>query len=211
MRTSCEGSATLAHAWAPGRPLLQRASTSPASLWGGKDWPPAAYNPETRLLYIPANNNLCGSMIGSEPVYVPGRSYTGASTQMTVRADADHIGELQAWDLDSGERVWTHTFESHNWGPVLTTRGGLVFMGGTADRYFRAFDARSGEVLWQQRTNSGVIGVPTTYEVDGIQYVAVQSGYGVDAASMARRIDADRGTETFVPQGGVLWVFAVQQ
>ncbi len=181
------------------------------SLWGGKDWPPAAYNPMTRLLYIPANNNHCGAITGTEPVYVPGRSYTGASTEMMVQPDADHIGEIQAWDLDRGERVWVREFESHNWGPVLTTGGGLVFAGGTHDRYFRAFDAESGETLWQFRTNSGVIGVPSTFAVDGVQYVAVQSGWGVDAASMTRRIDQDRGTSTFVPEGGVVWVFALER
>lgn len=180
------------------------------SLWGGKDWPPAAYNPMTRLLYIPANNNLCGAITGSEPVYVPGRSFTGASTEMTVREGADHIGEIQAWDLDRGEKVWTQEFQSHNWGPVLTTGGGLVFAGGTSDRFFRALDARTGEILWEHRTNSGVIGVPTTFAVDGVQYVAVQSGWGVDSASMTRRIDADRGTTTFVPEGGVIWVFALR-
>jgi alcohol dehydrogenase (cytochrome c) len=107
--------------------------------------------------------------------------------------------------------VWTHEFEAANWGGVLTTAGNLVFMGGTSDRFVRAFDARTGEMLWQQRTNSGVIGVPSTYAVDGVQYVAIQSGWGVDAASMAGRIDQQRGTRTFVPQGGVIWVFALPQ
>ena len=181
------------------------------SLWGGKDWPPAAYNPNTGLLYIPANENLCSASTGVEVEYVPGRSFTGAQTEFMVVPGADHIGELQAWDLNSGERVWTKEFDSPNWGPVLTTGGGLVFAGGTNDRYFRAFDARTGEVLWEQRTNSGIIGVPSTYEVDGVQYVAVQSGWGVDASSMTRRIALDRGTSDFVPQGGVVWVFALDQ
>ena len=191
------------------KPETERRADFCPSLWGGKDWPPAAYNPITRLLYIPANNNLCGAITGSEPVYIPGRSFTGASTEMTVREGADHIGEIQAWDLDRGQRVWTQEFQSHNWGPVLTTGGGLVFAGGTSDRLFRALDARTGEILWEYRTNSGVIGVPTTFAVDGVQYVAVQSGWGVDAASMTRRIDADRGTSTFVPEGGVIWVFTL--
>ena len=181
------------------------------SLWGGKDWPPAAYSPITGLLYIPANENLCGTSVGVEVEYRAGRAFTGADTEMTVRLGADHIGELQAWDLDSGERVWTQEFDSPNWGPVLTTGGGLVFAGGTSDRYFRAFDAGTGEILWQQRTSSGVIGVPSTYVVDGVQYVAVQSGWGVDAAAMVRRIDGLRGTANFVPQGGVVWVFALQR
>lgn len=193
------------------KPGTERRAEFCPSLWGGKDWPPAAYNPGTRLLYIPANNNHCGAITGREPVYVPGRAFTGASSEMMVLEGAEHIGELQAWDLDRGERVWTQEFESHNWGPVLTTAGELVFAGGTHDRYFRAFHARTGELLWQHRTNSGVIGVPVTFAVDGVQYVAVQSGWGVDAASMTRRIDADRGTSTFVPEGGVIWVFALDR
>src|SRR5215217_7540589 len=68
------------------------------------------------------------------------------------------------------------------WGSVLATGGNLVFAGGTADRMFRAFDARDGKLLWQVRTNSGVTGVPTSFEVGGVQYIAVQSGWGVDAA-----------------------------
>ena len=180
------------------------------SLWGGKDWPPAAYNPGTALLYIPVNENLCGSILGREVEYEPGRSFTGAESQMTVWPGAEHIGELQAWDMNTGEEVWTREFESPNWGPILTTAGNLVFMGGTTDRNFRAFDARTGDQLWEHGTNSGVIGVPSTYMIDGVQYIAVQSGWGVDAASMTRRINRDLGTEVFVPEGGVIWVFALQ-
>jgi alcohol dehydrogenase (cytochrome c) len=84
-------------------------------------------------------------------------------------------------------------------------------MGGTNDRYFRAFDAATGELLWQHRTNSGITGVPTSYSVDGVQYVAVQSGWGVDALKMQAWLDGVRGTSTFVPQGGVLWVFALER
>ena len=181
------------------------------SLWGGKDWPPAAFSPDTGLLYIPANDNLCGIMIGEEVVYRPGSAYVGADSDMTVWPGADHIGELQAWDMNTGRQVWSHELESHNWGPVLATGGGLVFMGGTSDREFRAFDARTGEQLWQQRTNSGVIGVPTSYAVDGVQYIAVQSGWGVDAQKMMNRLNRQRGESTYVPQGGVLWVFALER
>lgn len=92
---------------------------------------------------------------------------------------------------------------------MLATGGGLVFAGGTNDRYFRAFDARNGEILWQQRTNSGVVGVPVSYSVDGVQYIAVQSGWGVDAERKQTFLDKAFGTRTLVPQGGVLWVFTL--
>lgn len=183
------------------------------SIWGGKDWPPAAYSPHTGLLYIPANENLCGSITGEATKYRPGELYMGVPlTKLEVLPTAaakDHIGELQAWDLVAGKKVWTVNFKSHNWGPVLATAGDVVFSGGTNDRYFRAFDARSGKLLWQQRTNSGVVGVPSSYELDGVQYIAVQSGWGVDAQRKQDFLDKAFGTHTHVPQGGVLWVFAL--
>lgn len=191
-------------------PWIGEATEFCPSLWGGKDWPPAAYNPNTRLLYIPANDNHCGSIEGFDVEYVAGQSYTGARTTFEIVEDAGFIGELQAWNLDTMEEVWSVEFESHNWGPVLTTGGNLVFMGGTNDRYFRAFHAETGETLWEFRTNSGITGVPTTFEIDGTQYVAVQSGWGVDAASMHGRIAAQLGWDPDVPQGGVVWVFAVR-
>ncbi len=183
------------------------------SLWGGKDWPPTAYNPDTGYLYIPANENLCSAFTGEKAKYRRGELYMGVPFAkievLPTPAARDHIGELQAWDLKTGKKVWTNKFKSHNWGPVLTTGGGLVFSGGTNDRYFRAFDAKDGKILWQQRTNSGVVGVPTSYSLDGKQYVAVQSGWGVDAQRKQDFLDQAFGTRTQVPQGGVLWVFGL--
>jgi alcohol dehydrogenase (cytochrome c) len=183
------------------------------SLWGGKDWPPAAFDPNSRLLFIPANENVCSTMVGEEIEYSPGRAYMGRGTSdnggFFVREGANHIGELQAWNVDTGERVWTTTFESHNWGPILATAGDLVFMGGTNDRKFRAFDSKNGEILWEYPTNSGVIGVPVTFSVDDKQYIAVQSGWGVDAQREQNLINMTRGSNTYVPQGGVVWVFAL--
>lgn len=195
-------------------PTIGKETAFCPSLWGGKNWPPSAYNPKTGLLYIPANENLCSSFLATPAQYRPGELYMGValSDLKVFPADnADHIGELQAWDLATGERKWTAEFPQQLWGPVLTTGGGLVFAGGTNDRYFRAFDAQTGDILWQQRTNSGVTGVPTSFAVDGIQYIAVQSGWGVDAARGQALLNASMGTNIEVPQGGVLWVFALKQ
>jgi alcohol dehydrogenase (cytochrome c) len=193
------------------KPAIDKPATYCPSLHGGKNWPPAAYSPDTGLIYIPANDNLCTTMAGDETEYVPGRGFTGITgIESSMREGAEHVGELQAWNLDTGERVWTYEYGGMaNWGPVLATAGGLLFSGGTADRYFRAFDAETGELLWQQRLNSGVLGVPVSFEVDGVQHIAVQSGWGVDAVGSQRRVDGFFGTETIVPQGGVVWVFAV--
>jgi alcohol dehydrogenase (cytochrome c) len=184
------------------------------SWWGGKNWPPIAFNPKTRMIYIPANENLCATMIGRPIQYTVGRSFTGATSTLYVVPGATHIGEVQGWNVDTGKRVWTHTFaKSANWGPILTTGGGLVFSGGTTDRKFRAFNATSGELLWEFPTNSGIIGVPVSFALDGTQYVAVQSGFGVDSRSMQgrfNRMPGFLGQFPEVPEGGAVWVFAVK-
>jgi alcohol dehydrogenase (cytochrome c) len=181
-------------------------------LWGGKDWPPAAFSPKTRLLYIPANENLCSTLVGRPVTYVAGQAYTGVVSTLYLRKGADHIGELQAWNVDTGKKVWTHNFGmSQNWGPVLATAGNVIFSGGTNDRKFRAFDAADGKVLFEVPTSSGVNGVPMSFDVGGKQYVAVQTGWGVDATRMQSRLNLVRpGQYPEVPQGGAILVYAVE-
>jgi alcohol dehydrogenase (cytochrome c) len=182
------------------------------SLWGGKNWPSIAFSPRTRMIYIPANENLCHTMTGEKAAYSPGQRYVGATYAMSMRPGAAHIGEVQAWNVDTGRRVWTHRYPaSPNWGPVLATGGGLVFAGGTNDRRFRAFDASSGKVLWEFPTGSGIIGQPVAFSAGGAEYIAVQSGWGVDAQGMQTALNGLRpGRFPEVPEGGAVWVFAVR-
>jgi alcohol dehydrogenase (cytochrome c) len=182
------------------------------SLWGGKDWPPVAFSPQTRLMYIPANENLCQELMGETPKYVVGERFMGvAKSVMKMVAGADHIGELQAWNVDTGKKVWTTNLPSFNWGPVLATGADVLFAGGTNDRMFRAFDAKSGKILWEFPTVSGVAAVPVSFQVDGKQYIAVQSGWGVDPAKMQARMNLlFPGKYPEVPQGGAVYVFALK-
>jgi alcohol dehydrogenase (cytochrome c) len=182
------------------------------SHWGGKNWPPIAFSPKTRMIYIPANENLCATFTARKIEYSAGRPYTGTTSTLTMAPGADHIGEVQAWNVDTGKRVWTHTYASSpNWGPMLATAGGLVFSGGTNDRMFHAFDAASGDLLWEFPTNSGIIGQPSSFMVDDKQYIAVQSGWGIDSRAMQARLNTlFPGKFPEVPEGGAIWVFAVK-
>ena len=185
-------------------------------LWGGKDWPFEAYNPKTGIVYIPSNENHCNHMEGKVDQRVPGQWWTGVSIpdiHFTVDTKAAFFGELQAYDVNSGKRVWRDLYSnSMMWGSVLTTAGDLVFGGGTNDRQFRAYDAKTGEELWHFKTNSGVIAPPSTFEVNGVQYIAVESGYGIDAAGQEQLLSQLLpGWNADVPQGGVVWVFAVSK
>jgi alcohol dehydrogenase (cytochrome c) len=183
---------------------------------GGKNWPPVAFDPDTRLVYIPANNNMCTTLEGQQPQpYVAGRGYTfvrmGAQTPQPGYMT---IGELQAWNVDTQQKVWTTGLgKTVNWGGVLATAGGVVFNGGTADRKIHAFDAKTGKLLWEYPVNSGVIAPPTTFMVDGKQYLALNVGWGGDGmgiqAGLARQFPGE-GFPGDVPQGGAIWVFALE-
>ncbi|MEY4758218.1 MAG: hypothetical protein RJA34_3116 [Pseudomonadota bacterium] len=192
------------------------------SLWGGKDWAPEAWNPKTGLFYIPANNNLCAELPEPDPIkYKKGDLYIGYPIEAVLGSlrfqggnnaqTPKTIGELQAWDLKTGKMAWVHKFDTHLWAPLLTTGGNLVFAGGTNDRQFRAFDASNGKVLWQQTMPSGVTAVPTSFEVDGEQYVAVQAGWGVDAQRMQAGVDTLTGKPKAVAQGGTVMVFKLDK
>ena len=88
---------------------------------------------------------------------------------------------------------------------MLATAGKLVFSG-SADGAFTAFDASTGAVRWTYQTDSGIIGVPVSYRVDGKQYVAVLAGWG-GGVSMFGGPAADATAN--VPRGGQLYVFAL--
>ena len=153
---------------------------------GGRDWRPDAFSPRTRLLYVPAVNNLCSTMEGRAVQYRPGRPYTGASANVYRRDGADHVGELQAWDLDTGARVWINELPARA-GSVLATAGDLVFLT-DSDGGLRAFDALSGEPLWRYAVQGYLVrSVVSSYAVDGVQYVALQlqpHGGASDAGNM---------------------------
>jgi len=197
------------------KPGTGKEATFCPSLWGGKDWPYESYNPKTGMMYIPSNDNHCGHLNGRVQEYVAGQWWTGVDIPeigFTVDKNASSYGEIQAFDVATGKKNWSALYpKSMMWGSVLSTAGNLVFAGGTNDREFRAYDARTGDQLWQFKTNSGIIAPPSTFSVDGIQYVAVESGWGIDAAGQQALISNLLGWPKDVPQGGVVWVFAVQK
>lgn len=179
---------------------------------GAKNWQPGAYSPKTRMIYTPTQENICAVMIGRTIQTSTGLTRAATTNRMYIAPGADHLSEVQAWHVDTGKKVWSHHFAaSPNWGPIMTTGGGLVFSGGTNDRMFRAFDASTGKVLWEFPTNSGVYAPASSFSIDGTQYVAVLSGWGQDARLMQTRINAvSPGRFPEVPEGGVIWVFALK-
>lgn len=188
------------------RPDIGKTVNACPSFLGGKNWNPAAYSPQTGLVYIPAND-WCMDIKGAQVQYVAGEAFVGAEFEMNVVPGFNTVGALRAVNPATGKIVWEQRFRAPTWGGVLATAGGLVFTGTLDDRAFNAFDAKTGKKLWSFTTNSGVIGVPMSFESGGTQYIAVFSGFGGAIplwAGPVAKLTKD------VPMGGVLWVFAVK-
>ena len=151
---------------------------------GGHNWHPMSFNPETGLVYLPIHEMEFPFSYDTHRRYeqVPGWWNLGIDmddlADLTKNAEPGrHSGFLLAWDPVAQKARWTVEFPGARNGGTLATAGGLVFMG-AADGTFSAFDAKTGERLWSVQTGLGIIAAPVTYEVDGVQYVAVMAGYG---------------------------------
>jgi alcohol dehydrogenase (cytochrome c) len=175
------------------------------SFLGGKNWMPMAYSQNTGLFYVPSNE--WGMDLWNEPVtYKKGAAYLGAGFTIKPLFD-DYIGSLKAIDPSNGEVKWEYKNEAPLWGGVMTTAGGLVFTG-TPEGYLKAFDDETGEEVWSFNTGSGVVGIPVTWEMDGIQYVAVASGWGGAVPLWGGEVAK---TVKHLNQGGSLWVFKLMK
>jgi len=195
------------------KPGTGKAASFCPSPHGGKNWPPVAFSPQTRLMYVPANNNLCGVMTGVAVRYERGRAFAGTRSGMPFLAPgATHVGEVQAWNVDTGARAWTHAYQkTPNWGSMLVTGGGVLFTGGTNDRKIHAFDASTGALRWEYQTTSGIVAPPTTFRVNGKQYLAVLAGWGGDPRGMQNTLNRIfPGEYPPVPEGGSISVFALE-
>jgi len=193
-------------------------SICPAAI-GFKDQQPSAYSPQTGLFYIPTNN-ICMDYEGVEVKYAAGQPYVGAIVRMYPGPD-NIRGAFVAWDPATGTKKWEIKENLASYGGALATAGGVVFYG-TMEGWLKAVDARTGTVLWQFKTPSGIIANPMTYTgPDGKQYVAVLSGIGGWAGiGVAAGIGPEDptaglgalgafGDANYSTQGGVLTVFSL--
>jgi alcohol dehydrogenase (cytochrome c) len=156
-----------------------------------------------------------------EANYIAGTPYVGMNVVMHP-GPGGHRGEVTAWDPVRRQAVWRVKERFPVWSGTVATAGDLVFYG-TMEGWFKALDARTGKLLWQFKTESGIVGQPITYRgPDGKQYVAVFAGVGGWAgAVVAGEVNpADStvalgfgGAMADLPsatnRGGTLYVFAL--
>jgi len=170
------------------------------SLDGGKEWHPMAYSHRTKMVYVPVYD-FAMDLQAKKMEWKRGEWYLGAKV-ITFNAGA---GAIKAFDAATGKLAWMKSQSFPATSGLLATGGGLVFYG-DPEGYFNAVDDETGEHLWSFQTGSGVHGNPTTYTVDGKQYVSIV--YGAGGGGIWPLYFADwLKTNT---KGGGLMVFAVE-
>ncbi len=178
-----------------GRPVAvegQRYEDKPAIVWpspfGAHNWHAMSYSPQTGLAYIP-KQELPGQF---DDEGVKEATWKSPEFGADVAVDAGfgsnipaNVGtsSLLAWNPVTQKKAWeVQQTEFWNAG-TMATGGELVFQGGiTGD--FSAFDAKTGEKLWNVNVGSGISAPPITFEVGGTQYVSLLVGWGGAATSL---------------------------
>ncbi len=169
---------------------------------GAKDWQPMSFSPRTGLFYIP-HQNLCQEAEAVEANYIAGTPYVAANVRYKP-GPGGHRGQLTAWDPVRATSRWVIKESFPVWSGTVVTAGDVVFYG-TMDGWFKALDARSGELLWQYKTESGIVSQPVSYRgPDGEQYIAVLDGIGGWPGSI---VAADLDTSD--PTAGTGWGHAM--
>ncbi|HSG88053.1 MAG TPA: PQQ-dependent dehydrogenase, methanol/ethanol family [Pseudomonadales bacterium] len=157
---------------------------------GAHNWHPMSFSPDTGLVYIPAKTS---SAIYADDFFTKAREtvwqinydtelLTALPDELTI-ADRAAAGtealaaRLIAWDPVSRRPVWEKPRGFYSGSGLLSTHGNLLFQGDLTG-HFSAFAADSGEELWSYAAQGGIMASPITYELDGVQYVAVAQGWG---------------------------------
>lgn len=168
-------------------------------LEGGTNWFQPSYDPKLHYVFVNVNDwGMTLTTLGKKEIdagYKPGEIYQNENFQMYRLGK--YVGHTKAFDLKTGKFVWDQPSTLPIFSHVLSTAGGLVFTGDTEGNLI-AMDSRDGRILWKFQTGSAINAGPITYELDGVQYVAVLSG-----------IAGDLATYYSSPHGGMLWVFAI--
>jgi PQQ-dependent dehydrogenase (methanol/ethanol family) len=139
---------------------------------GGEEWSPIAVNPSLGFAYTVGLHQPMNYITHSVP-YPQGKLWLG-SAFVAIAGEAQW-GNVSAINLATGKIAWQVKTEQPMMGGATATAGGLVFTG-EGNGWFKAYDAKTGAVLWQFQCGAGVNSAPSVFSMDGEQFIAVAAG-----------------------------------
>ncbi|HVT98235.1 MAG TPA: PQQ-binding-like beta-propeller repeat protein [Acidobacteriaceae bacterium] len=173
---------------------------------GGHDWQATSYDQPDDLLIIPLSQS-CVMMEGHEVEMKLGGGGTAASQKFFFMPGThQNMGRLSAYRTSDMKEVWSWQQRSPFLSAVLSTGGGLAFVGDFS-RSFKAVDVKTGKIIWQTRLGNTVQGYPVSFSLDGKQFIAVTTGLGGGSPQLkpAALLDEVHRAQT----GNMLYVFGL--
>lgn len=144
---------------------------------GAHNWMPMAFSPTTGLVYVPATE--VATRYWTDPRVLVGK--VDVDNYHSLTHGDRFVGKLVAWDPVEQKMRWERDIGRPYQGGTLATAGNLVFQG-TTEGQFHAYRADTGERLWSFEAQAGILGAPSTVQIDGEQLILVPTGSGTTSA-----------------------------